>query len=170
MQTLASLVSLVSPSLLSASAYSGAVCRMNGQVVPCSQVGDAFGSFGFLLPLFFLLEWALIILIVTSMWKIFTKAGQPGWASLIPIYNVVKTLEIVGKPDWWVILMFVPFVNIVVSVIIAYNLAVVFNKGPLFTAGMIFLPFIFYPILAFGSSTYVGSVLRVPTPTPTPSL
>lgn len=81
-------------------------------------------------------------------------AGQPGWSSIIPIYNLIVWLRIVGRPLWWIILFFVPFVNIVISIIITYQLAKVFGKGVGFTIGLILLPFIFYPILAFGQATY----------------
>ncbi len=158
MQTLATLVSLVSPSLLSASSYTGAVCKLNGQVVACPNF---MNFFSFLFPVFFFGVWALIAVVVVSAWKIFTKAGKPGWAALIPIYNVVKMLEIVGKPDWWVLLMFVPFVNCIISIIIAYHLALVFGKDTLFTLGLIFLPFIFYPILAFGDAKYQGPTSQI---------
>ncbi len=99
---------------------------------------------------------AIIILMIASMWKIFTKAGKPGWAAIIPIYNIIVLLEIVGKPLWWIVLWIIPYVNIV-FVVWTYNLlAKSFGKEVGFTIGMLILPFIFFPILAFGDATYQG--------------
>lgn len=87
-------------------------------------------------------------------WKIFTKAGKPGWAALIPIYNIVVLMEIVGKPVWWVVLFLIPFVNLIVAIIVAIELAKKFGKGTGFGLGLAFLGIIFYPILAFGDAQY----------------
>ncbi len=97
---------------------------------------------------------AIIVLMIASLWKIFTKAGKPGWASIVPIYNIVVMLEIVGKPIWWIILYLIPFVNIVVGIIVNIQMAKAFGKDTGFAIGMILLPFIFYPMLAFGNAQY----------------
>ena len=89
------------------------------------------------------------LIIIISLWKIFVKAGKPGWAAIVPIYNTIVMLEIVGKSLWWIILMFIPFVNIVLSIIVTVELAKKFKKSSGFAVGLILLPFIFYPILAF---------------------
>ncbi|MEK6477993.1 DUF5684 domain-containing protein [Catalinimonas sp. 4WD22] len=99
---------------------------------------------------------AVIVLIIASMWKIFTKAGKPGWASIIPIYNIIILLEIVGKPAWWIILYFIPLVNIVAAVWTTNLLSKSFGNSEGFTIGLLLLSFVFYPVLAFGSSTYQG--------------
>jgi hypothetical protein len=99
---------------------------------------------------------AIGILMLISMWKIYTKAGKPGWAAIIPIYNIIVLLEIVDKPLWWLILMLIPFVNIVISIIVTVELAKKFGQSVGFAIGMILLSIIFYPILAFGSATYKG--------------
>ncbi len=99
---------------------------------------------------------AIIILLVVSMWKIFSKAGRPGWTSLIPIYNLYVLLKIAGKPGWWLLLLLVPLINIVFVIIMVAGIAQNFDKGGGFAAGLIFLPFIFYPLLAFGEAEYVG--------------
>lgn len=112
------------------------------------------------LPL--LLFVALLVLIIVSMWKVFTKAGQPGWASIIPIYNMWVLIQIAGKPGWWFILMLIPFVNLVVGIIVVAALAARFGKGGGFAAGLILLPIIFYPILAFGDAKYSGPVAGPP--------
>jgi len=104
--------------------------------------------------------WVLLLLltIITlwAYWKIFVKAGKPGWAAIIPIYNVIVLLEIVGRPVWWVVLLLIPFVNIVVYAIVIMDLATSFGKGLGFAIGLLLLPFIFMLILAFGSATYTS--------------
>src|SRR6267378_3587340 len=110
------------------------------------------------ISLVFLFIWlALIVLIVASMWKIFTKAGKPGWACLIPFYNLYVLIEIGGKPGWWLLLYFIPIVNIVISILVLVGVAENFGKGAGFAIGLIFLAMIFYPILAFSDAQYVGS-------------
>ncbi|MBL7994739.1 signal peptidase I [bacterium] len=97
---------------------------------------------------------AIVVLMIASLWIIFTKAGKPGWACLIPIYNIIILLEIVGKPWWWLLLMLIPLVNIIVLIIVVHGLSVCFGKGAGFTVGLILLGFVFYPMLAFGDATY----------------
>lgn len=127
-----------------------AVCYSNGQQVPCSA---GLVAFGLAIPFIFI---AVFVLIIVGVWKVFTKAGQPGWASIIPVYNLVIMLQISKKPIWWVIFSFIPFLNIIFGIIVIYNLAKMFGKGFGFTLGLLFLPFIFYPILGFGDSKYLG--------------
>ena len=104
---------------------------------------------------------AIMGLMIASMWKIFVKAGQPGWASIVPIYNTVVMLQIAGKPVWWLVLFFIPLVNFVIIIMVMLAFAKVFGKGGGFVAGMIFLPFIFWPMLAFGDATYQGGETAV---------
>ncbi len=99
---------------------------------------------------------AIIALLIVSQWKIYEKAGKPGWACLIPIYNIIVLLEIVGKPTWWIILCFIPFANIVVLIWMQNLLSKSFGKGTSFTLGLLFLSFVFYPILGLGDATYNG--------------
>ncbi len=106
--------------------------------------------------IFLVLYFAFIIFLVASIWKIFTKAGQPGWAALVPIYNLVVLLQVVGRPVWWIVLMLIPLVNLVIFILVAIDLAKSFGKGAGFGMGLVFLGFIFYPILGFGSAQYVG--------------
>lgn len=103
-----------------------------------------------------LLYLALIVLIVAAMWVLFSKAGRPGWAAIVPIFNVIVYLDVAGKPIWWIVLLLIPFVNIVVAIMVTISFAQSFGKGVGFAIGLIFLPFIFYPILAFGSPRFVG--------------
>lgn len=96
----------------------------------------------------------IIILSIAGTWATYAKAGKPGWASIVPIYNVIVLLEIAGKPIWWLILLFIPFVNIIVAIMIQIDVAKAFRKDSGFGLGLAFLPFIFYPILGFGSAQY----------------
>ena len=98
----------------------------------------------------------IIVLMIASIWTIFSKAGKPGWASIVPIYNLIVLLEIVGKPSWWLLLMLIPIVNIVILIIVYHNLSLSFGKDGGFTVGLILLGIIFLPILAFGDAKYVG--------------
>ena len=97
---------------------------------------------------------AVVLLIIIGLWKVFVKAGKPGWASIVPIYNIIVLLEIAGKPLWWFILMLIPFVNFIVAIIVLIAVARNFGKGVGFAIGMVFLPFIFIPILGFGDAKY----------------
>jgi Family of unknown function (DUF5684) len=106
---------------------------------------------GSVFALFFL---AFFVLMIASMWKIFTKAGEPGWAVLIPIYNVIVLLKIAGKEWWWLFLFIIPLVNFVVGIIVTIALAKNFGKDIGFALGLLFLGFIFYPILGFGEAVY----------------
>lgn len=99
---------------------------------------------------------AIIVLMIASMWKIYAKAGQPGWASIVPIYNIIVLLKIVNKPVWWIVLLLIPIVNFVMLIIIINALAKSFGKGVGYTVGLIFLGIIFYPMLAFGDATYTA--------------
>jgi len=96
------------------------------------------------------------VLLIVALWKIFTKAGQPGWASLIPIYNIYIWCKIVGRPGWWVILMLIPFVNFIIAIILCIDLAKSFGHVVGFGVGLAFLGIIFFPILGFGSAQYQG--------------
>ena len=136
-------------------------CKLNGQVIPCDQLPAVYQALFAFAPLFFLAVWAAaILLIIVPMWKLFEKAGKPGWAAIIPIYNIIVILEIIGEPTWWVLLFFIPFVNFIMVIILMAKFAAAFGKGAGFTVGLIVLPFIFYPILGFGKSQYVGSAAK----------
>jgi len=97
---------------------------------------------------------AVMILCVVSLWRVFVKAGQPGWGILIPIYNAYLFLKVAGRPGWWLILLFIPVVNFVISIVVTFDIARRFGKGVGFGLGLLFLGIIFYPILAFGDARY----------------
>ena len=103
---------------------------------------------------FLLFMAAFMLLMVASMWKVFVKAGKPGWASLIPIYNIIVMLEIIGKPIWWIVGFFIPFVNFIAAFLVLIPLAEKFGKGTGFGIGLVLVPFVFFPMLAFGDAQY----------------
>lgn len=111
---------------------------------------NGFSAFGLIIYL------AIIIFLIAAYWKVFEKAGKPGWAAIIPIYNVIVLLEIIGKPVWWLILMLIPIVNVIFAIWATNLLSKSFGKDEGFTVGLVLLPFIFYPILGFGDAQYVG--------------
>jgi len=96
------------------------------------------------------------VIVIISYWKIYEKAGKPGWAALIPIYNIIVLLEIVGKPVWWIILFLIPCVNIVFLVWTTNLLSKSFGQSEGFTIGLLLLGVVFYPMLAFGNYKYLG--------------
>lgn len=105
-------------------------------------------------PVFWICYTVYAILIIAAWWKIFSKAGQPGWAAIIPIYNWIVWCKIVGRPAWWVLLLLICFP--IFFIILSIDLAKSFGKGVGFAIGLILLSVIFFPILGFGSATYQG--------------
>lgn len=97
---------------------------------------------------------AFAVLMIAAMWKVFEKAGEPGWAAIIPIYNVIVLLKIAGRPAWWVILFLIPVVNFIVAILVSLDVAKRFDKSAGFGIGLALLGFIFYPILGFGDARY----------------
>lgn len=130
---------------------------MDQTIAPTQE--DAIVAAGFVLSV--MLFWSIVVLAILaittiSQWKIFEKAGKPGWAALIPIYSTIVWLEIIGKPITWLLLLFVPFVNVVITFLMVIELAKAFGKDTVYGIFMIFLPIIAYPMLAFGKDTYKG--------------
>ena len=103
---------------------------------------------------------AMIALLIAAWWMVFTKAGRPGWAAIIPIYNMVVMLEIIGRPWWWIFLYLIPLANLVFGIIVGVDLARSFGRSTGFGVGLALLSAIFYPILGFGSSRYIGPAAR----------
>jgi Family of unknown function (DUF5684) len=99
---------------------------------------------------------AVAVLMIAAMWKVFSKAGQPGWAAIIPIVNMYFLCKVAGRPGWWVILLFIPLLNFIIWIILAIDVAKNFGKGTGFGIGLAFLGIIFFPILGFGSAQYQG--------------
>ena len=98
----------------------------------------------------------VVVLLIIAMWKIFSKAGQGGWKSIIPIYNVYTLCKIADGNGWKFLLLLIPIVNIIYMILLYHRLSKSFGKGFLFTLGLIFLPNIFTLILGFGGSQYIG--------------
>ena len=97
----------------------------------------------------------LYALFIIAGWRVFTKAGKPGWATIIPFYNVVVWCQIAGKPGWWLILFLIPIVNIIFAIIVSVNVAKNFGKSGAFGFFLLFLLyFIGLFILAFGKAEY----------------
>jgi len=125
---------------------------MKNLMLTATQCGiGGGGGFAFLIAL------VISVFVIAVMWRVFIKAGHPGWGVLIPFYNVVLMLRIAGKPGWWLIFFFIPVINLVVQIVMTIDIAKNFGKGGWFAAGLIFLPIIFFPILAFGDSVYIGA-------------
>jgi uncharacterized membrane protein YhaH (DUF805 family) len=80
-------------------------------------------------PIFWICWLAFVVLMIAALWKIFSKAGQPGWAAIIPIVNTYFVCKVAGRPGWWVILMFIPFVNFIIGIILCIDIAKSFGKG-----------------------------------------
>lgn len=114
------------------------------------QGGEAGAMIGMIIYLL------IIIVVLAGYWKTFTKAGKPGWAILVPIYNLVVLLQITGRPVWWILLMLIPIVNIIILILVSIDLAKSFGKGAGFGIGIALLGFIFIPMLGFGSAQYQG--------------
>jgi hypothetical protein len=117
-----------------------------------TQPGDAGAS---MMSLFIWL--AVVVLVVAGMWKTFQKAGQPGWASIIPLYNTYILLKMAGRPGWWLLLYLIPIVNLIVHLMVSLDVARAFGKSDLFGVfGLWFFSFVGYLILGFGSDKYKG--------------
>ncbi len=108
------------------------------------------GIVGMIVPLI------IMAVMIAALWKVFVKAGQPGWASIVPIYNIVVLVQISGKPVWWVILFFIPLANFVAAILISIAIAERFGKSTGYGLGLAFLGFIFYPMLGFSDAQYQG--------------
>lgn len=127
-------------------------------LVPLQEGSGAGAAFGIMaLLIFFVLPLAFAAVVIAGQWKIFTKAGQPGWAAIIPIYNTwVLVVEVADRDALWFILsIFVPFAIVVPMIDVAEK----FGKGTGYGLGLAFLPFIFYPLLGFSDAQYRGSTV-----------
>lgn len=110
-----------------------------------------------MLPLI-LVALVLVVFLIAAMWKVNTKAGYPGWAAIVPIYNVIVLCWIAGKSGWMILINFIPFIGgLLFGFLVYIDLAKNFGKGTGFGIGLVFLPFIFFPILAFGEAEYQGT-------------
>ena len=109
-------------------------------------------------PGFILAILGVAIFFIVCMWNIFEKAGQPGWACIIPFYSTIIELRIVNKPWWWLLLGMIPYVGLIWAIWTLNLLCKSFGKSTGFTIGCLFLPFIFFPILAFSkNAVFIGN-------------
>ncbi|MCD6588015.1 MAG: hypothetical protein J7K88_05655 [Candidatus Fermentibacteraceae bacterium] len=122
---------------------------------PYGEMVESAVSNPVVLTFSFIIWFVTVAFFIAAQWKLFAKAGEPGWAALVPIYNMVVMMKIAGKPEWWVILLFVPIANIVAIIIMYIGLARNFGRGDGFAVGLIFFPYIFLLILGFDSSRYL---------------
>lgn len=108
-------------------------------------------STGVIIPVVVL---AVTLLVIAGTWKTFTKANEPGWASLIPFYNFWVMVRISDNEWWWFLMIFVPVLNFVALFKVAIGIAKGFGKGIGFGIGIALLPPVFFPLLGFGSAQY----------------
>jgi hypothetical protein len=128
------------------------------QDMPDTSGGGGGGAMiAMVIQLIFTLVFA--VLIIGGMWKIFAKAGQPGWMAIVPILNIITLCKIAGKPAWWFLLFLCGPVGFIISIIVNMEIAKRFGKGAGFGIGMAILPLIFVPMLGFGSATYQGPAI-----------
>ncbi|TCJ12403.1 hypothetical protein EPD60_14080 [Flaviaesturariibacter flavus] len=106
--------------------------------------------------LFVLFILSIVVFMFAAFWRVFQKADQPGWAAIIPFYNLYIMLKIAGKPGWWLVLLLIPLVNYVFLIWMYNMIAKSFGKDEGFTVGMVLLGFVFWPILGFGDARYLG--------------
>jgi len=99
----------------------------------------------------------LFLVTIAAVWKVFAKAGEPGWAVLVPFYNLAVGMKVSGKPWWWFLLLFIPVVGIVIAILQCVGLAKNFGKGTGFAVGLMLLSPIFILILGFGSAQFQGT-------------
>ena len=132
------------------------------QFLLAQEAPDYTTSAGEASPVSIIISLLIALLVIIAMWKVFTKAGQPGWASIIPIYNLYIWCKIVGRQWWWILLMLIPFVNFIILIILCIDTAKSFGKGVGFGIGLALLGVIFWPILGFGSAQYQGPTAGAP--------
>lgn len=123
---------------------------MNGYIAANAIVGAVMSFIG----MFLFFGCLLYIFKAVYSYVLFKKMGRKGWEGIIPIYNKIIKLQVLNIPIWMIIFAFIPGANVALSVVIAINIARKFNKDILFTIGLIFIPIVFYPILAFGSDEF----------------
>jgi hypothetical protein len=113
-------------------------------------------GFGVGMFLYFVFVIAVAVFYLYCMWRLFEKAGKKGWEALVPGHNTVEMLEMIGRPGWWFFLMLIPFANVVIAIMLIFDLVKVFGKDTGFGFGILFLSFVFIPILALGDAEYLG--------------
>lgn len=116
----------------------------------------AYAAAAGILVVYYIIMLALAVLILVGLWKVFVKAGKPGWGAIVPFYNAYCLFDMSFGNGWLFLLCFVPCVNVVMQIIMYVKLAHAFGKSGGFAVGLIFLPFVFVPMLGFGDAQYYG--------------
>ena len=111
---------------------------------------------GGIMIVYFIVVLAIMVLIIAGMWKMFVKAGKPGWGAIVPFYNMYCLFEMSFGSGWLFLLLLVPCVDVIMEIIMMVKLAKAFGKGGGFAVGLIFLPYVFIPMLGFGDAEYIG--------------
>ena len=127
---------------------------LEGALVPLQNGGGGGGAVALLI---FVVPLLIAAVVIAGMWKAFAKAGEPGWAAIIPIYNIYVVVKISDNPWWWLILFFIPILNLVALLKIHIDVAKEFGQGLGFGLGLAILPIIFWPLLGFGDYQYQGA-------------
>jgi hypothetical protein len=120
--------------------------------------GAGAGAFGGLACMCGALLLGLLIglIPIAGVWKAFEKAGEPGWTAIVPIYNMMIMSKIAGRGENYGLMCLIPCAGVIFSIIILLDFCKKFDVGGGFVAGLILLPYIFWPILGFGSARYIG--------------
>jgi len=141
---------------------------------PPTSASDADLPSAVMVPLV-IISVALAVIMIAAMWKVFTKAKQPGWAAIVPIYNYYILLKIVGRPTWWLLLLLLGFIPVVggiatfvISIIVFNDLSKSFGRGTGMTVLLALVPFVGFPILGFGKDVYKGPSVTPPSTPTTP--
>ncbi len=125
---------------------------------------DSQNMFGALFGGMWLLFWLVgFVVVIIGGWKVFEKSGQPGWAIIVPIYNAYIFLKIAGRPGWWLILYFIPLINIVIALIVSIDIAKAFGQSAVFGVVLLFLFCVIgLLVLGFGNYRYQSTPMTAP--------
>ncbi len=121
----------------------------------------AYAFFAIFFAIMMTIVVAVSVINIVGQWKVFKKAGKPGWAAIVPIYNYIVMLEIAELPTWYVILYFIPFANIYVTIITYIEIVKRFGESTGFAVGLVFLPFIFWPLLGSKKYQYQANLYKM---------
>lgn len=121
-----------------------------------SAMGMETAAMAGFMGIYYILMIAVYVVTVIGMWKMFTKAGKPGWGAIIPLYNTYCLFDIAWGNGWLFLLTCIPCVGFIFQIILCFKLAPAFGKGVGFAFGLLFLSPIFYMILGFGDADYIG--------------
>ena len=116
-----------------------------------SSAGGVGGGF------FSLLYIAFYVLAFIGLWKMFVKAGHPGWGAIIPFYNLYLLLKVARRPGWWLILFFIPLVNIIIWLVVALDVSRNFGHGAGYGILLWIFPYIMFIVLGWGTDQYRGA-------------